>query len=351
ADMAAARPGPPPDAEDEGLPRFSLNNLVLEEGSISLDDRVTGRKQQVDEIALGVPFISTFGYATDIDVQPRVHLRINGSPFDLTGVARPFDVVPASTLNVAFQGLELEKWADAWPAPLPVKVERALLDSDLQVVFEQPRDAAPRIKVVGDLGLRQLDVRETSGEPLLAWSTLDVRRIAFDLVERRLAVGQVELWSPQAHTRRDASQRVNWLEIINKLQALGGGQPASKPAPAPKPLRPGRGPPGGGTGRARVAAGAHAARRQPAGELAGDHQQAAGPGRRPAGLQARAGAQAHAGGRAGARRRTRSRRAGGAHRCGQAGCPGRAPAGRRRPARARPRPGRLAHFRRRHQHQ
>ncbi|WP_028353051.1 DUF748 domain-containing protein [Bordetella petrii] len=235
ADMAAARPEPPPDAEDEGLPRFSLNNLVLEEGSISLDDRVTGRKQQVDEIALGVPFISTFGYATDIDVQPRVHLRINGSPFDLTGVARPFDVVPASTLNVAFQGLELEKWADAWPAPLPVKVERALLDSDLQVVFEQPRDAAPRIKVVGDLGLRQLDVRETSGEPLLAWSTLDVRRIAFDLVERRLAVGQVELWSPQAHTRRDASQRVNWLEIINKLQALGGGQPASKPAPAPKP--------------------------------------------------------------------------------------------------------------------
>src|SRR5690606_4004806 len=191
ADMAAQAP-PEPEPRP-GLPRFSLNNMVLEGGEITLDDKVSGRQQRIDEIALGVPFISTFGYATDIDVQPRVHLRINGSPFDLTGVARPFDVVPASTLNVAFQGLELEKWADAWPAPLPVKVERALLDSDLQVVFEQPRDAAPRIKVVGDLGLRQLDVRETSGEPLLAWSTLDVRRIAFDLVERRLAVGQVEL--------------------------------------------------------------------------------------------------------------------------------------------------------------
>ncbi|HYG44052.1 MAG TPA: AsmA family protein, partial [Bordetella sp.] len=94
ADMAAAQPEPPPEpgqTDDSGPPRFSLNNLVLEDGRITLDDQVTGRKQQVDQIALGVPFISTFGYATDIDVQPRVHMRINGSPFDLHGVARPFD--------------------------------------------------------------------------------------------------------------------------------------------------------------------------------------------------------------------------------------------------------------------
>ncbi|MBV7484045.1 DUF748 domain-containing protein [Bordetella sp. BOR01] len=228
ADMAAAQPEPE-QPDDSGPPRFSLNNLVLEDGSITLDDQVTGRKQQVDQIALGVPFISTFGYATDIDVQPRVHMRINGSPFDLHGVARPFDVVPASTLNVAFQGLELEKWADAWPAPLPIKVERALLDSDLQIVFEQPHDAAPQIKVVGDLGLRQLDVREASGESLIRWSTLDVRRIALDPIARQLSIGQVELWSPMAQTRRDASQRVNWLHVIDQLKALGGGKPAEAP--------------------------------------------------------------------------------------------------------------------------
>jgi len=231
ADMAAAQPQPEP-PDDGGLPRFSLNNLVLEDGAVSLDDKVTGRQQLVDQIALGVPFISTFGYATDIDVEPRVHLRINGSPFDVDGVARPFDVVPSSTLNLAFQGLELEKWADAWPAPLPIKVERALLDSDLRIVFEQPRDAAPKIRVVGDLGLRQLDLREASGEELLKWSTLDVRRVSLDLIARRLSIGQVELWSPMAQTRRDASQRVNWLHVIDKLKALGGGTAQAAPAAA-----------------------------------------------------------------------------------------------------------------------
>ncbi|OZI18145.1 DUF748 domain-containing protein [Bordetella genomosp. 7] len=231
---AAARPRP--DEPDDGaMARFSLNNLVLENGAITLDDQVTGRQHQVDEITLGVPFISTFGYATDIDVQPRVHLRINGSPFDLYGVARPFDVVPASTLNVQFSGLELEKLADAWPVQLPVKVERALLDSDLQIVFEQPRDAAPKIKVMGELGLRQLDVRETSGDALLHWSTLNVRRIALDPMARQLAVGQVELWSPVAQTRRDASARVNWLQVIEGIQALGAGQPPDGTAPAGKP--------------------------------------------------------------------------------------------------------------------
>ncbi|WP_445623266.1 hypothetical protein [Lactiplantibacillus plantarum] len=73
-------------------------------------------------------------------LQSRLHLRINGSPFDLTGVARPFDKVPSSTLRVAFTGLQLEKWADVWPMPLPFKLERALLDSNLQIVFEQPKD-------------------------------------------------------------------------------------------------------------------------------------------------------------------------------------------------------------------
>ena len=118
AEMSAAKPEEPP-KPDEGPPRFSLNNMRIEGGSVTLDDKVTGRKQVVDEFTLGVPFISTFGYATDIDVQPRLHLRINGSPFDLTGVARPFEKVPSSTLNVTFSGLQLEKWADVWPMPLP----------------------------------------------------------------------------------------------------------------------------------------------------------------------------------------------------------------------------------------
>ncbi|PJM89691.1 hypothetical protein CV044_09615 [Achromobacter ruhlandii] len=236
AEMTAPKPDEPPKA-DEGLPRFSLNNMVIEGGVITLDDKVTGRKQVVDELAIGVPFISTFGYATDIDVQPRLHLRINGSPFDLTGVARPFDKVPSSTLRVAFSGLQLEKWADVWPMPLPFKLERALLDSNLQVVFEQPKDAPPKIRVVGDLGLRQFDLRDSAGESLAAWSALTVTRLELEPIARQVYVGGVDLWAPQVYARRYSNQHLNWQDVVDKLKQLGGPAPAAQAAgtPAAKP--------------------------------------------------------------------------------------------------------------------
>lgn len=232
AEMTAPKPDEPPKA-DEGLPRFSLNNMVIEGGVITLDDKVTGRKQVVDELAIGVPFISTFGYATDIDVQPRLHLRINGSPFDLTGVARPFDKVPSSTLRVAFSGLQLEKWADVWPMPLPFKLERALLDSNLQVVFEQPKDAPPKIRVVGDLGLRQFDLRDSAGESLAAWSALTVTRLELEPIARQVYVGSVDLWAPQVYARRYSNQHLNWQDVVDKLKQLGGPAPVAQAAGTP----------------------------------------------------------------------------------------------------------------------
>ncbi|QQB37557.1 DUF748 domain-containing protein [Achromobacter deleyi] len=232
AEMTAPKPDEPP-KPDEGLPRFSLNNMVIEGGVVTLDDKVTGRKQVIDELAVGVPFISTFGYATDIDVQPRLHLRINGSPFDLTGVARPFDKVPSSTLRVAFTGLQLEKWADVWPMPLPFKLERALLDSNLQIVFEQPKDAPPKIRVVGDLGLRQFDLRDSAGESLAGWSALTVTRLELEPIARQVYVGGVDLWAPQVYARRYSNQHLNWQDVADKLKQLGGPAPAAKPAATP----------------------------------------------------------------------------------------------------------------------
>lgn len=229
-EMSAGKPEPAPEEKDKPLPRFSLNNMRLENGSITLDDKVTGRQQVIDQIALGVPFISNFGYATDIDVVPKFHARINGSPFDLNGTARPFDATPTSTLDVVFSGLELEKWADAWGVPLPVKLNRALLDSDLHISFEQPKDAAPKLRITGGLSLRELDLREASDERLAAWSALNVRGVDALPLERRLQVGEVELVDPNIQTRRYADQRVNWLDVIDKLQRLGAGAKTEGPA-------------------------------------------------------------------------------------------------------------------------
>ncbi|MGB6156623.1 DUF748 domain-containing protein [Castellaniella sp.] len=221
--LSADQP-PEPEAAKKGPPRFSLNNLSLTNGTISLDDHVTGRQQTIDDLTLGIPFISSLSYATEIDVQPALHMLINGSPFDLTGTARPFDKVPSSTLDVTLDGLALSQWVDFWPLALPVQVKNALLDSKLEVLFEQPADAAPRIRVQGDAGLRQLDVAESSGEPLLAWDDLRIQGLAADLSTRTVSINTVTLEKPQVEAHRD-TQQLNWQRVVEGFAKLG--KPAS----------------------------------------------------------------------------------------------------------------------------
>ncbi len=230
AGQAAARPPSPPDG---GLPRFSLNNMVLEGGAISLDDRVTGRRQVIDDLRIGLPFISTFRHATEIDVLPRVHLRINGSVFELGGTARPFDTTPSYSLNLKFDGLDLEKWADVWPVKLPVKLEKGLLDSNLQVLFEQPADTAPRIRVQGEAGVRGLDLREAGGAPLLAWQSLRVQGIAFEPLAGTLDMHLVQLARAQALVQRDANRQLNWSRVVNALAHVGAPASGARPAEPP----------------------------------------------------------------------------------------------------------------------
>ncbi len=227
AARAAERPAEPEPA-DAGPPRFSLNNLSLTGGVISLDDHVTSRRQTIDELTLGIPFLSSFGYATDIDVQPAVHMRINGSPFDLSGTARPFEAVPTSTLDVTLDGVSSTNGPTSRPLSLPVKVKSALLDSRLQVRFEQPPGAAPRIRVQGGLGLRQLDVTETSGAPLLAWDNLRAEGLALDLGARTASMDTMTLTKPKVEAHRDAKQ-LNWQRVAEGFARLAA--PASADAP------------------------------------------------------------------------------------------------------------------------
>jgi len=240
ARLAELSAGKPPEPPSDELPRFSLNNLVLEQGSIVMDDKVSGRRQVIDGIGIGVPFLSTLDYAADIDVEPRFEARINGSPLRLTGTARPFDETRSSTLDIDFHGLALQEWADAWPLALPLEVRKALLDADLELVFEQPRGQAPKVRVAGDMGLRALDVRETGGEPLLAWDSLELRRIDLEPLAQRVAVGEVELIGPRARVRRDADGGLNWLKVVDGLQRAASAPvpktvAAAPPAPAASP--------------------------------------------------------------------------------------------------------------------
>ncbi|HEX7388428.1 MAG TPA: DUF748 domain-containing protein [Castellaniella sp.] len=229
----------------QGLPRFSLNNLSLTGGTIRLDDKVTGRQQTIDDLVVSLPFISSLSYATQIAVQPAIHMHVNGSPLTVAGTALPFDAAPAYTLNVALNGLALDKWADFWPLSLPVTLKSALLDSQLKVSVEQPQNEAPRVQVQGDLGVRELDLTEATGTPLVHWDRLELQGVKAALDAQSLSIDTITLDDPQVEIHQDARQ-LNWQRVVAGLSKLGGPAPATDqslktttaetlPAPTPTP--------------------------------------------------------------------------------------------------------------------
>ena len=72
-------PPEPPSAEP---PRFSLNNIHLDDGALILDDRPTGDHHEVTSLAVGVPFVSTLPvYPRLVRPEPGLRVVIDGTPF------------------------------------------------------------------------------------------------------------------------------------------------------------------------------------------------------------------------------------------------------------------------------
>jgi len=225
----ASRPssdGPPP--------RFSLNNVKLDGGEITVDDKVTGRQHTVRDLQVGIPFLSTLAYATDIDVQPRLSALVNGSAFNLEGTARPFDTPRSSSLHVKIDDFGLDALADAIPGAVPLTLRHARLDTDAQLVFEEGANAPPKVRLEGAAAVRDVDVRAPGDAQLLAFRKLALEKFALEPLARRFQAERIVLSAPQLYASRSADGHLNLAEVAAQFQkTTASPPPAAKQAERP----------------------------------------------------------------------------------------------------------------------
>ncbi len=238
-DRLAARPATP----SSGPARFSLNNVSIKGGEITVDDKLTGRKHDVRDLDVGLPFLSTLSYATDIDVQPRLSALVNGSPFVLEGVARPFETPRSSSMHLNISDLGLDDLADAWPGTWPVSLKRGRLDTDMRLLFQEGVDTAiPTVSLEGEATLREIEVRATADAELLSFKSLAVRDFSLEPLAQRFHAKQITLLEPTLRTVRTADGRLNLIDIVagfstpDKKPAQVSAPAANTPAPAATPI-------------------------------------------------------------------------------------------------------------------
>jgi len=217
-------PAPPP--ASAAPPRFSLNNIHIDDATLFFDDRPTGDHHEVTGLSVGVPFVSTLPVYLDSFIEPGLRVAIDGTPFAIHGRTKPFQDSLETVLELRLQALDLTRYLPFVPLRLPFTLESGRLSLALDVGFARPHDGVPKLTVKGDVALEKLDVKEKNKSGTRALCGLERFAVKIgdsDLTAQRFHVSEVSIAGLDLHVRRERDGTLNLQHL-----APGAGEPAAK---------------------------------------------------------------------------------------------------------------------------
>jgi len=210
--------------------RFSLNNVEIEHGSITFDDRVTQRKHVVADLDLGVPFLSSLPYETTINVTPRVAGTLNGSHFALGGSTTPFTQRHEATLDVDIDAIPLSTYIAYLPAVPRFVLASGDLTTRLQIAFVGGQPPERRLELRGTAALDRLAINRGDGSALAAARHIAVAIDRIDLIGSDARIATVSVDTPSVDIKRLASGALEWTQPLFETPPRAVAQPSSNAA-------------------------------------------------------------------------------------------------------------------------
>lgn len=195
------------------MPHFSLANIELAGGRIEVEDRPARARHVIESIELGIPFVSSLPVDAAVVVQPRLTAVIDGAAVQADAQAAPFVDRRVSSARIRISALDVTPFLRYLPQ-LPLVVRRALLDAEWGVKFEQPAGGRATVRVDGTAALRDIDVVEQDGAPLMRSPVVRAKFTA-DPIAARIDVSQLVIERPVLTVHR----RANAEFIADRLAA------------------------------------------------------------------------------------------------------------------------------------
>jgi uncharacterized protein involved in outer membrane biogenesis len=159
-----------PKATDNKPFRFAISNIRLRDGRIRFDDKVLSQQHAIERIQLGIPFIASLPADANIYVKPALQMMVDGSPLRVTGKALLFRSPMKSTVVFSLRRFDLSRLNGYLPQQLPLRIPHGALSCALTIDFiSSPSE--PLLRLAGQVGLDQLDLRDASNGRLLSLKT------------------------------------------------------------------------------------------------------------------------------------------------------------------------------------
>ncbi|MDR2991818.1 MAG: DUF748 domain-containing protein, partial [Burkholderiaceae bacterium] len=225
----ARGPKPPP---DEKPARFALYDIAVRGGRITFIDDPVQRTHEVRDLNLTLPFISNLPAQHKTHVLPQLAFTVDGSRFDSSAQALPFDASRHTQARLRLQHFDLAPYLVYQPASLPWHVTAGVLDADLRLTFEET--PKPSLEVAGTVSLSGVKANDAMGAQALAFERLAVDASDVRPLEHAVHLASVELAAPRVLASRDAQGRINWVPASGAPPAATPGKAAASATRAPK---------------------------------------------------------------------------------------------------------------------
>ncbi len=211
-DRLGEAPAEPKEKDSKPL-RFSLNNIVVGQGRIDFDDRPKGRRHEIRDLNVALPFLSNLFYRVDDYINPAFSAVVNGAPLRLTGQSKPFEAGHESSLDLKLNRLVLGAYLTYVPKKLHFTLPEGKLDADLKITFVQPKGKAPLLKLTGNTALHDLALNEAEKTPTVRLKKLDVVLGSIEPLVKRFTVDRVSADGLELFVRRDRQGRINLANL------------------------------------------------------------------------------------------------------------------------------------------
>jgi len=236
----ASKPNPAQRPEkEEAPPRFSVNNIRVEGGSVDFDDRAERTKHTVRDLKIGIPFLSNIPSKVEITTQPVFEAKVNGTPFSLRGRTKPFSETRETAVDINLSDMDLPHYFAYAPHTIPWKLASGRLDARIRVVFTQPSRGNPALVLSGTAALRNFAAK-SGDSPLLAWDRFEAAVDSFDVFKRKARIRSLKAVGPEVWIRRESKGEHRIAAAFIAPAAGGakkaGAQPATGPSAGPSLL-------------------------------------------------------------------------------------------------------------------
>lgn len=157
---------------------FSLNNIKISDSKILFDDRLTGKKHNVEQIKLDLPTLSNFSFAAKEYIRPHFSAIINGSPVELTGEA----ALPGenglnglkTNLACNIDNLDLPLYFAYLPKSVPLVLSKGKAQGKIQIAFVPAEKKGGRLTLGFQLATTEIELGNTEQTLVLTAPAMEI---------------------------------------------------------------------------------------------------------------------------------------------------------------------------------